>query len=716
MIGPAKSGIVSRIGNGRHVILDSNTPGDSNRLARWTWLFRALTVFAVLEIGALAYNIAATPDAPGIVNQGLLPRIVLGLIVGPSIILFAALLLWRAPRNPAGGFLLILGMTEVGAQFVFDLGLPVHSALLFELFILLASGVGAPCVGLLLLTFPTGTIYPSHWAPWVKGAAIVKFMGVALEIVSSPGPVGIFMLPSNPLFIPMLAPFQPLIMLTIGARGILLPLMTLAGVISLGLRYRDAGTRERQQIKWVLWAPAIGVLGGIVTLALLVSGVEWAWPYGALTFFSAAQLTLLVSLTIAILRYHLFDIDRLINRTLVYGVLSVILVAVYGILVGSFSVLFQTSGNIWVSLVATALIAIGFQHVRDRVQSGVNRLLYGDRDEPYAALSHLGQRLETTMASDTVLPTIVETVAQSLKLPYVALELIPDELGGKPAAVFPSTAAEPPTDLVRLPLVYQNESIGHLILAPRSPAESFTAADRRLLEDFARQAGIAAHAVQLTRDLQRSRERLVMAREEERRRIRRDLHDGLGPALAAQMLKVGSARALFAQDSGAADELLAELEHDIETALADIRRLVYDLRPPALDELGLLTAVRQTAAQYSSPRKDEPALSICVEANEPLPPLPAAVEVAAFRITQEALTNVVHHAHARTCRVHIHCGDKLLVEISDDGSGLPTDHPAGVGLTSMRERAEELGGTCVVERRDGSGTRVRVELPLSTEG
>ena len=206
-----------------------------------------------------------------------------------------------------------------------------------------------------------------------------------------------------------------------------------------------------------------------------------------------------------------------------------------------------------------------------------------------------------------------------------------------------------------------------------------------------------------------------MAGEEERRRIRRNLHDGLGPALAAQMLKAGSTRALFAQDSGAADKMLAELEHDIETALEDIRRLVYDLRPSALDELGLLTAIRQTAAQYSSPRKDEQALSICVEADETLPALPAAVEVAAFRITQEALTNVVHHAHAHTRRVHIQCGDRLLIEITDDGSGVPLNHHAGVGPTSMRERAEELGGTCIVERRDGSGTRVRVELPLLSD-
>jgi signal transduction histidine kinase len=154
------------------------------------------------------------------------------------------------------------------------------------------------------------------------------------------------------------------------------------------------------------------------------------------------------------------------------------------------------------------------------------------------------------------------------------------------------------------------------------------------------------------------------------------------------------------------------LEHDIETALTDIRRLVYDLRPPALDQLGLVAAIRQSAAQYSALRKDAQTLSISVDATEPLPPLPAAVEVAAFRIAQEAMTNVVHHAHAHTCRVHLHCGDKLFMEITDNGDGVPSIHRAGVGFSSMRERAEELGGSCIIERRDRGGTRVHVELPI----
>jgi signal transduction histidine kinase len=199
----------------------------------------------------------------------------------------------------------------------------------------------------------------------------------------------------------------------------------------------------------------------------------------------------------------------------------------------------------------------------------------------------------------------------------------------------------------------------------------------------------------------------VTAREEERRRLRRDLHDGLGPRLAAQTLKIGSARSLYPQDPAAADALLAGLESDIEAALTDIRRLVYDLRPPALDELGLVGAVREAAAQYG-----ENGLSTSIQAPERLPLLPAAVEVAAYRIVQEALTNVVRHARAGSCLVRLSPGDVLELEITDDGVGLPADRRAGVGLSSMRERAAELGGTCVIEPAPSRGARVLARLPL----
>jgi signal transduction histidine kinase len=263
-------------------------------------------------------------------------------------------------------------------------------------------------------------------------------------------------------------------------------------------------------------------------------------------------------------------------------------------------------------------------------------------------------------------------------------------------------------DPIRLPLAYQGETIGQLILSPRAPGEVFSAADRQLLDDLARQAGVAAHEIGLTIALQRSRERLVTAREEERRRLRRDLHDGLGSQLAALHLRAGTLRALIPPGLPAADAGVLELQSEIHAAIGDIRRLVYELRPPALDELGLDGALRSLAAQCSS----QNGLQVRVDAPEKVPPLPAAVEVAAYRIAQEALANVVRHAQAHTCRVQLRLADALCLEILDDGLGLPAARQAGVGLRSMRERAEELGGTCVVDSPTAGGAQVLVRLPL----
>jgi signal transduction histidine kinase len=172
---------------------------------------------------------------------------------------------------------------------------------------------------------------------------------------------------------------------------------------------------------------------------------------------------------------------------------------------------------------------------------------------------------------------------------------------------------------------------------------------------------------------------------------------------------------LYPQDPGGADALLAELEDDMEVALADLRRLVYDLRPPTLDQLGLVGAIRDAAERYE-PRLTANGPRISIHAPNELSPLPAAVEVAAYRIVQEALTNVVRHARAGHCTVRLTSGDELELEITDDGVGLPADHRSGVGLNSMRERAEELGGTCVIEPAPSGGTRVLARLPLPKSG
>ncbi len=421
--------------------------------------------------------------------------------------------------------------------------------------------------------------------------------------------------------------------------------------------------------------------------------------------------------SLSLLRYRPWDIDLLINRILVYSMLTISIVAIYILVVVGLGMLFQAHSNLGIALLATGLVAVLFQPLRTRLQQAINHLLYEDRDESYRVISRLGRRLEATLAPEAVLPTIVETVAcrvpiyraRALKLPYAAIALKQGD-EWTVAASFGVLQDEP----VRLPLVYHTEQVGELVLAPRAPGERFTPADRALLEDLARQASLAAHAVRLTADLkrltvdlQRSYERLVTVREEERRRLRRDLHDGLGPQLASLTLKLETARNRLAHDP-LAQALLSDLTQQTQATVADIRRLIYALRPPALDELGLVSALRELTLQSS----DQVAMRL--NALACLPELPAAVEVAIYRIAQEALTNVIRHAHARHCDLRLALDESaglLTLSIQDDGCGLPPSWDVGVGLVSMRERAEELGGTWTIEQVKSGGTRVLARLP-----
>jgi signal transduction histidine kinase len=353
-------------------------------------------------------------------------------------------------------------------------------------------------------------------------------------------------------------------------------------------------------------------------------------------------------------------------------------------------------------------VAVLFAPLRDRLQRGVNQLLYGERDDPYAVLSHLGRQLETTLAPDAVLPTIVATLKEAFSLPYAAIAL--DEPGENMLA---AAAGTPTPEPFCVPLTYQGEQLGHLLLGTRTPGEAFTPAEQRLLNDLARQVGVALAAVRLTTDLQRSRQRLVTARAEERRRLRRDLHDGLGPQLASHALKLEAARDLIRTNPERAEALLNNLIEKSQGIISEVRRLVYDLRPPALDELGLVGAIREYAVQNSVN-----GLQITLDAPERLPALPAAVEVAAYRIIQEAVTNAIRHAQAHSCQVSLTLVDEpaiLYFEICDDGLGLPAEYHAGVGLVSMRERAQEVGGECLVETITGGGVRVSAQLPLPKE-
>ncbi|HEY9528741.1 MAG TPA: GAF domain-containing sensor histidine kinase, partial [Anaerolineales bacterium] len=439
------------------------------------------------------------------------------------------------------------------------------------------------------------------------------------------------------------------------------------------------------------------------------------------TIYRAVALLIPVSIAIAVLRYRLWDIDIIINRTLVYGALTGIVVSAFVILVGFLSILFQSSGNSIIAIVATGLIALLFNPLRQRLQRSVNHLMFGERDDPYVALSRLGRRLETTLAPDSVLPTVVTTVRDVLKLPYVAIYLQQDSHGYKIVAESASPSVRMQDGSIHvpgmnregrcIPLIHQGETIGYIVLGPRAPNEAFSSMDLHLLEDLAPQVGVAVHAVRLAADLQRSREQLVLAREEERRRLRRDLHDGLGPQLAGLALKLETLRNRLHGDP-LADSLLADLAKQTQNATADIRHLVYELRPPTLDEFGLTWALRESVAQFTQQGCND--LNITFESPENLPALPAAVEVAVYRIAQEALTNVIRHAEAHNCHIYLRADESaglLCLEIQDDGKGLSIKRRAGVGLNSMRERAEELGGMLTFTSIPTGGTLLRARLP-----
>jgi signal transduction histidine kinase len=530
------------------------------------------------------------------------------------------------------------------------------------------------------------------------------------------------------IFFPMLYPWY---MSRTNATIVLL-LVLGTGAFALFYRYRyHSDAIQRTQIRWIFWGALAAAMGLVLQIVIGIETLSSEgyipsmlrdfviYPIGQLL-----KLLLPVSVVFAIQRYRLWDINILVNRALVYGTLTTLIVAIYVLVVGVLGTTIQGRSNLLISILATGLIALLVQPLRDRLQRGVNRMMYGERDDPVTVLSRLGQRLEGTLVPDAVLPSLVETVAQTLKLPYVAIERTDPRLDSQPTVESSSITlsspriayGSPQPDLFRLPLIYQSETIGQLLVAPRAPGEPLSPMDRHLLDNIAHQAGMAVHAVNLTADLQRSRQRLVTTREEERRRLRRDLHDGLGPNLASQGLKLAAVKQLLENDPTAAIPLLDQVMDQNKSTVEDVRRLVYGLRPPALDELGLVAAVRDHVAGMDGKS------TLQIEIAEPsggLPPLSAAVEVAAYRIILEALTNVIRHAQAKHCAirfsVHRHeSSDDLQIEIEDDGKGMPEAHRAGVGLRSMRERAEELGGACIIESRERQGTCINVNVPLVT--
>ncbi|MGH3474392.1 MAG: sensor histidine kinase [Aeromicrobium sp.] len=470
------------------------------------------------------------------------------------------------------------------------------------------------------------------------------------------------------------------------------PLVILVGIVA-GLhvvrRAWKATGIERDQLRWRAY-------GVVLALLLFPVAVTEQLP---LAVSMVDGLLFTTTLVIPIVMYRLWAIDTIIRRSAAYLLVTVLLAGIFTALAAGVAA-FQ--GERVGLVVAAAVTALVFGPALRRGQHLVDELFYGHRSDPYRALSDLSQRLDAVAAPGAVLQTVVSAVADSLRLPFVGIERPGD------GSVLAQHGEPQPSDTEfgRWPLVSQGTAVGTLVAAPRRGESALDARDRAVLADLARQAGAAVHAEALTADLVASRQRLVEAREEERRKLRRDLHDGLGPLLTSVGLNLDAVRAQLAAGDGDPLELLSRAKDASSQAIADLRTVVYSLRPPALDDLGVVGAIKAHVDRMS----DGGTVDIDVE-SRPLPPLPAAVEVALFRIAVEGVTNVVRHAEARTCQVMLHAADgNAVVEVVDDGTTGESWTP-GVGTIALRERVSELGGTLDIGPTD-DGWRVRATFPL----
>ncbi|MEO3781725.1 sensor histidine kinase [Actinocorallia sp. B10E7] len=533
-----------------------------------------------------------------------------------------------------------------------------------------------PLVMIVPLLFPDGRTPSPRWRPVLWLSALIIGVNIVHRMLL-PADLGVGGYEAaNPFGVRALLDLDD-----VYVRGVqpLTVAVTFLNLFSLAVRFRAGSPIARRQIALIAY-PLLG------TALAGYSDLIWPdmpfWLFATLTCTAVGMVP--ISLAIAIMRHRLYDIDVIVNRTLVYGTLTLILGAVYFGLIALVSRLVAgQAAGFFGALTVGAL----FQPVRSRVQLSID-LLFGVERDPYRLADKLARTVQQTEDPATALRLAVRAVRRTLAVAGVSVEI--DE-----AVVHTDGVEDGQAQVV--PLVWHGEQIGRMLLY--GPGH----ADHRLIGVLTRHVADLAHTVRLLRV---SHETVINTREDERRRLSRDLHDGLGPTLAALALSVDAARVRLTTDPESVEPSLLALRERMTTAMGDIRELVHGLRPPALDRLGLLGAIQALAADLPEPRVDVRC--------EGLPELSPVHEVTAYRIIQEALTNVRRHAKATS--VELRLGEKngeLEITVSDDGRGLPRQPRSGLGLTSMRERASELGGTLTVASRPGGGTVVTARLPLA---
>jgi signal transduction histidine kinase len=691
----------------------SRTPRSPRR--PWNfWLALALWVatvaIAVADLVLVGLNVAQFPNSVDLndFNKGLPLRIELPLF-GLGFASVGALITSRARTNLMGWLFAGIGLQgalqALGVEYG-ELGSHIHGSLpLAAAAETIASSTGryffSAGFTFILLLYPNGRFLGRFWQVigWLAGLTLLLNLVGQLPV---PGP----------WWIPSL----------VG------PTLSLAAVISVFVRYRRASREERQQIKWLLYASVVvaagAVLGPYIAFTAF-SGAPAAVVNVVLGIFFISILLIPASAAIAILKYRLYDIDVVISRTLAYGALAAFITAVYvGIVVGV-GTLVGSGGkpNLALSIVATAVVAVGFQPLRGRLDRIANRLVYGKRATPYEVLSQFSERVAESYAADEVLPRMARVLAEGTGAEAATVWLRGgDEL--RPAATHPveSNGLAPihltgqlmpviPDADRAVPVLHQGELLGALSLRKRR-GESLTPIEEKLLDDLAHQAGLVLKNVGLTTellqrldDLRESRQRLVKAQDEERRRLERNLHDGAQQNLVALKVKLGLAEMMTDRDSAKAAQLIHELKADTDETLETLRDLARGIYPPLLADKGLGDALQAQARKATLP--------VTVEAAG-IGRYPQETEAAVYFCVLEALQNVQKYAGASNAVVRLsERGGQLSFEVKDNGSGFDVaTSKKGAGTQNMEDRLDALGGQLRIESHPAGRTLVAGWLPV----
>ena len=631
-----------------------------------------------------------------------------------------ALLVWKRPANPIGWLLSASGLSYAFAVTgLLLLQFPGTRAWGNWLGWLFFIGVGL--VVFVLLLFPTGSLPSRRWRP-VAWAAVAGNAAWALGNAFAPVPAA----SGAPSPIGVAGPAGRIFDILTGAGALLIVATGLAAIVSLVFRYRRARAVEREQLKWLVYA------GGLMVVAVLaVTPIEQA--LGPSTnaannlenAISSSVVALVpIAIGIAIFRYHLYDIDVVINKTLVYGSLAVFITGVYVAIVVGIGSLAQRGGrpSLALSIAATAVVAIAFQPVRAWVQRLANRLVYGRRATPYQVLADFAGRMAGAYAAEDLLPRMARILAEGTGATRVDVWLKGGEVfhdGATWPAGLPSlpparaTAADVPAfagaDRI-LPVRYEGEVLGALSVSKR-PGESLTPTEDRLLADLAAQvglvlknAGLREQLLARLEEIRASRQRLVAAQDEERRRIERNIHDGAQQQLVALAIKLSITESLIGTDTEGEREMLAELRQDAAGAVEDLRDLARGIYPPLLASAGLAAALEAQARKAPVPT------SVTADG---VGRYPQEVEAAVYFCVLEALQNVAKYAGASRAGVRLAAsGHHLRFEVTDDGAGFdPQAQGYGTGLQGMADRLHAHGGSLDVRSEPGAGTTVAGRLP-----